>query len=109
MARFTVKRGISARGSGGLLLPGAPRNRAYLKLLGSESHMIVIGICKISPITAVPYRAKSRSLHARRSYFAPRMPTVINITGLVEAPGTAPGSASLIAQAVYRHSRLPDG
>src|SRR5438094_9870091 len=27
---------------------------------------------------------------------------------LVEAPGTAPGSATLISQAVYRHSRLPD-
>src|SRR5579864_3670929 len=27
---------------------------------------------------------------------------------LVEAPGTAPGSATLIPQAVYRHSRLPD-
>jgi hypothetical protein len=28
---------------------------------------------------------------------------------LVEAPGTAPGSATPIPQAVYRHSRLPDG
>src|SRR6185312_15540596 len=28
---------------------------------------------------------------------------------VVEAPGTAPGSATLIPQAVYRHSRLPDG
>ena len=27
---------------------------------------------------------------------------------LVEAPGTAPGSATLIPQAIYRHSRLPD-
>jgi hypothetical protein len=27
---------------------------------------------------------------------------------LVEAPGTAPGSATPISQAVYRHSRLPD-
>ena len=26
----------------------------------------------------------------------------------MEAPGTAPGSATLISQAVYRHSRLPD-
>ena len=26
---------------------------------------------------------------------------------MVEAPGTAPGSATLIPQAVYRHSRLP--
>jgi hypothetical protein len=27
---------------------------------------------------------------------------------LVEAPGTAPGSAALIPHGVYRHSRLPD-
>ena len=27
---------------------------------------------------------------------------------LVEAPGTAPGSATLISNDVYRHSRLPD-
>ena len=27
---------------------------------------------------------------------------------MVEAPGTAPGSATLISQAIYRHSRLPD-
>ena len=27
---------------------------------------------------------------------------------LVEAPGTAPGSATLIPCRVYRHSRLPD-
>jgi hypothetical protein len=27
---------------------------------------------------------------------------------LVEAPGTAPGSATLMPQGVYRHSRLPD-
>ena len=28
---------------------------------------------------------------------------------MVEAPGTAPGSAMLIPNSVYRHSRLPDG
>ena len=27
---------------------------------------------------------------------------------LVEAPGTAPGSAPLMSRGVYRHSRLPD-
>jgi len=27
---------------------------------------------------------------------------------LVEAPGTAPGSAPSIPQSVYRHSQLPD-
>ena len=27
---------------------------------------------------------------------------------MVEAPGTAPGSETLIPRGVYRHSRLPD-
>jgi hypothetical protein len=27
---------------------------------------------------------------------------------MVEAPGTAPGSVTLIPHSVYRHSRLPD-
>ena len=50
----------------------------------------------------------------RRSYFAPKTPT-LSETGyylarivsfvLVEAPGTAPGSALLILQYVYRHSQ----
>ncbi len=38
--------------------------------------------------------------------FRPHEPRAAALGGLVEAPGTAPGSASLIAQAVYRHSRL---
>ena len=50
--------------------------------------------------------------YMRRSYFAPT-PTVSNLmpllgrvieTEMVEAPGTAPGSALLISQHVYRHS-----
>ena len=28
---------------------------------------------------------------------------------MVEAPGTAPGSATLMPHDVYRHSRFPDG
>ncbi|VVT26040.1 conserved hypothetical protein [Rhizobium sp. EC-SD404] len=58
----------------------------------------------------VSCRAKSRSLHSRRSYFAP----IINRPGMyacdrrfmVEAPGTAPGSEELITPPVYCHSRL---
>src|ERR1700756_4882344 len=46
--------------------------------------------------------------HARRSWFAPKGPRASCGAELVEAPGTAPGSATLIPQAVYRHSRLPD-
>ena len=53
----------------------------------------------------------------RRSYFAPTSFSLINIlinlvpvwhlsiqAKMVEAPGTAPGSALLISQHVYRHS-----
>ena len=48
--------------------------------------------------------------HMRRSYFAPRLSAGISLTRpvsaeMVEAPGTAPGSALLISQHVYRHSR----
>lgn len=28
---------------------------------------------------------------------------------MVEAPGTAPGSETLMSRGVYRHSRFPDG
>ncbi len=49
----------------------------------------------------------------RRSYFAPKTPVCsMNFTieqkvklVMVEAPGTAPGSALLISQYVYRHSQ----
>ena len=46
--------------------------------------------------------------HARRAWFAPVVAGRRAGGDLVEAPGTAPGSATLISQAVYRHSRLPD-
>jgi len=45
--------------------------------------------------------------YARRSWFAPVRAR--RGGNLVEAPGTAPGSATLISCTVYRHSRLPDG
>ncbi len=38
--------------------------------------------------------------YARRSWFAPMEETIWD---LVEAPGTAPGSATLIPYYVYRH------
>src|ERR1700732_1823203 len=44
---------------------------------------------------------------ARRACFAPAG-SPPNLGEMVEAPGTAPGSATPIPQAVYRHSRLPD-
>jgi len=43
--------------------------------------------------------------------FRPRQKAVHYKSGfgfLVEAPGTAPGSAPSIPQGVYRHSRFPD-
>ena len=49
--------------------------------------------------------------HASILFRPPTGPSRGNRNGnrkMVEAPGTAPGSALLIAYAVYRHSRLPD-
>ena len=61
------------------------------------------------PITAVPCRAKTLPLPRASILFRPRgSPALEAGEKLVEAPGTAPGSATLIPQAVYRHSRLPD-
>src|SRR5262249_35224498 len=58
--------------------------------------------------------AKAMPLPRASILFRPRRlgrdsPSLPITTGkLVEAPGTAPGSAALIPQGVYRHSRLPD-
>src|SRR3954464_15050097 len=77
-------------------------------------------------ITAVPYRAKARSLRPRRSCFGPAGaalesnltertgPTAMGLetqrAAPVEPPGTAPGSDRFITTSVYRHSRpLRDG
>ncbi len=105
----TERDGNPRRGSWGLLLPGAPKT-ALSWMSGSESQLVVIGICKGGPLTAVPYRAKGRSLDACRSWFAPSgTPRPFPCPeSLVEAPGTAPGSTALIPQAVYRHSRQAD-
>src|SRR5580658_8790479 len=54
-------------------------------------------------MTAEPCRAKSGSLPRVSSLFRPRIPH--NPGELVEAPGTAPGSTTLIPRTVYRHSR----
>ena len=57
-----------------------------------------------SPITAEPYREKTRPLRPRRSYFAPAEARLVR-RAWVEAPGTAPGSEWFIATAIYFHSR----
>src|SRR5712691_2819822 len=57
-----------------------------------------------SPITAEPYREKTRPLRPRRSCFAPAETRACG-WALVEAPGAAPGSEWFIAAALYFHSR----
>jgi hypothetical protein len=49
-------------------------------------------------------RAKTSSLDARRSYFGP-VEALRQMAGrvLVEPPGTAPGSDTVITRAIYRH------
>src|SRR5258708_27465173 len=48
---------------GGLLLPGAPPNRAYVRCLGgsSECNGVIVSTC-VWPVTAEPYRAKTAPL-----------------------------------------------
>src|SRR5712691_540646 len=58
-----------------------------------------------SPITAEPYREKTRPLRPRRSCFAPAEKPAASWRALVEAPGAAPGSEWFIATAIYFHSR----
>src|SRR6202453_4741915 len=57
-----------------------------------------------SPMTAEPYREKTRPLRPRRSCFGPTEPRVMQ-RAWVEAPGAAPGSEWFIAAAIYFHSR----
>src|SRR4029078_776553 len=47
----------------GLLLPGAPSNRAYVRCLGgsSECNGVIVSTC-VWPVTAEPYRAKTAPL-----------------------------------------------
>ena len=85
--------------------------RDYRTALSSETCLNIVVICnyRFSPITVVQCREKARSLHPRRSYFAPIRSCCIKHVApqqlVVEAPGTAPGSEWLITSAVYRHSR----
>jgi hypothetical protein len=57
-----------------------------------------------SPMTAEPYREKTRPLRPRRSCFAPAKTRAMR-RAWVEAPGAAPGSEWFIAAAIYFHSR----
>ncbi len=101
---------------GGLLLPGAPRTArcanyltSAMRRLGSDSNIahvnIVVGIYKNDPITAESCRAKTMSLLRASILFRPRHKILLLQDLMVEAPGTAPGSATSIPQSVYHHSR----
>src|SRR5215212_5120140 len=93
----------------GLLLPGAPPNRAYVRCLGgsSECNGVIVSTC-VWPVTAEPYRAKTAPLPRSSILFRPHRSRSRTIGLMVEAPGTAPGSETLMSRGVYRHSRLPD-
>ena len=93
-----------------------PPNRAnshYLRSESSRSHTVIVGIFRFGPVSAVPCRAKTIPLLRASSLFRPheacqsyRMAGMAHRqAGLVEAPGTAPGSATPIPNSVYRHSR----
>jgi hypothetical protein len=75
-----------------------------LRSLSNRSKVVIGNYC-ISPITAEPYREKTRPLRPRRSYFAPAETHRSGGWAWVEAPGTAPGSEWFIATAIYFHSR----
>lgn len=90
---------------GGLLLPGALPNRAYRLCSDSEHLSVIIGTCKFSPITAVQCRAKGRSLPRVSSLFRPHPSEPRGRIVMVETPGTAPGSTTIIPRSVYHHSQ----
>ncbi|CCQ72815.1 protein of unknown function [Magnetospira sp. QH-2] len=106
MARCALKKKV-----GGFCCQVPPEPRCYSLLSGNSKCLIIVGISQSGPITVGTMPDESKSLYyARRSYFAPiTSPPNSPPDGLmVEAPGTAPGSATLIPLSVYRHSRLPD-
>ncbi len=93
-------------------VPLQPRFPSYTRqrvLLHYRSHL------HFGPITAVPCRAKAGSLLRTSILVRPHMVMALvqNLTALlnfppinlVEAPGTAPGSATFIPHDAYRHSR----
>ena len=85
------------------------RNRAYVRCLGgsSECNVVIVGTCEW-PVTAEPYRAKTAPLPRSSILFRPHRSRVKLREEMVEAPGTAPGSETLMSRGVYRHSRFPD-
>ena len=107
MVIATVHQRVGRVGGFCCQVPPEPR----CSLCGYSKCLVIIGICAFGPITAVPCRAKAMSLPRASILYRPqRAPLATRAAGegLVEAPGTAPGSATLIPHHVYRHSRFPD-
>ena len=63
--------GRRRRVSWGASVARCPPDRAYLTKLGSESHTVIVGICRLGPVTAVPCRAKTIPLPRASSLFRP--------------------------------------
>ena len=93
-------------------VPLEPRFPSYTRqrvLLHYRSHL------HFGPITAVPCRAKAEPLLRTSILVRPHMVSVLVLKHilllnflpiiLVEAPGTAPGSVTLISHGAYRYSR----
>ncbi len=82
----------------------------YLTALSSEANLskvVIRNYCN-DPVTVGHAEQKPNLYYARRSCFAPLEPSPVRNRGgieLVEAPGTAPGSVTLIPSGVYRHSQ----
>src|SRR5579863_8187984 len=86
---------------GGLLLPGAPRT-ALIAYAATASAMLSLAL--------VEWPDDGGTMPGKRWVFTTRVepvspPHPAQRGQLVEAPGTAPGSTTLIPRTVYRHSR----
>ncbi len=116
---FCRPRLLPGGGVGGFCCQVPPEPRCSLS--GYSKCLIIVGICESSPITVVQCRVKARPLPRTSILFRPLEGSGLSAPNagrspenpgepesLVEAPGTAPGSATLIPQDVYHHSRSPD-
>src|SRR4028118_1037790 len=96
-------------GKWGASVARRPPNRAYLSL-GSECDSLAAVVVRTYqwPDDGGGMPGKSSPFTARVEPVSPPCPPLDlpkKGIGVVEAPGTAPGSATLILSCVYRHSR----
>src|ERR1700733_5931649 len=87
--------------SGGLLLPGAPRT-ALIAYAATASASVLSLALVIWPDNGGTMPSERYAFTAR---VEPVSPPWCPRRAMVEAPGTAPGSTTLIPRTVYRHSR----